>query len=329
MQKLRVGILGVSWWSDVIWQGFSQAENAEITWIASRSGEKAEEFARRNNIPRWSNSYAEVIAAKDVDAVYVGVPNYLHEEMAIAALAHGKHVLQEKPMALTTEKAIAQAHIAASRGLVLSVNQELRLANGLIDLPDLVTEKLGALRKVVVGLTLAPAEWGGWRGDPELSGGTLFEMVIHELDLVRWLWKRNPLSIYAHGDDRAGHDLSIILDFGQGDSAIIDVCWRCIGFGLRIECYGERGHVRREVELPFGSGRQALVTEAGVENSEFDAGVQGHVTFQRMLESFADAVLNGTPPPVPAEDGVWAVRMAEAARQSLRTKEAVSFQIFM
>lgn len=323
MRKVRLGILGASWWTDVVYPGFAHAENAEITYVAARSGDKAEAFARQHGIPHWSDSYAALIESSEVDAVFVGVPNFLHEEMAIAALAKGKHVLQEKPMALSTEKAIAQAVVARRRGLVLMLNQELRLADGVRELPDLLTSRLGPLRKLVIGLTLAPAEWGGWRGDPELSGGTLFEMVIHELDLARWLWKRDPIAVYAQGSDVAGNDLTVVLDFGGGDSAVIDVCWRCIGFRLRAECYCEGGYLTQEVDLPFGDGRQLLVTAGGREESSFTAGVQGQVTFKRVLEGFADAILNGTPPPIPADDGVWAVRMAEAARESLRTGKRV------
>jgi predicted dehydrogenase len=325
MRKVRLGILGVSWWTDLVYPGFALAENAEITYVAARSEEKAETFARANGIPHWSDSYAALIESPEVDAVFVGVPNFLHEEMAIAALGWGKHVLQEKPMALTTEKAVAQLALAQDRGLVLMVNQELRLADGVREVPELLSSRLGPLRKLVIGLTLAPAEWGGWRADPALSGGTLFEMVIHELDLARWLWKRDPVAVYAQGQDVAGKDLTVILDFGNGDTTVIDVCWRCIGFRLRAECYCEGGYLTREVDLPFGDGRQVLVTAEGREESAFVAGVQGQETFKRVLEGFADAILNGVPVPVPAEDGVWAVRMAEAARESLRSGKRVSF----
>jgi predicted dehydrogenase len=327
MRKVRLGILGASWWSDVVWQGFSRAQNTEVTWIASRTAEKAEAFARQNGIPNWTGNYKELIAAPDVDAVFVGVPNHLHEEMAIAALAHGKHVFQEKPMALTTERAVAQEQVAKSRGLVLGVNQELRLADGLADLPAYLRDNLGALRKVTIGLSLAPSRWDGWRGDPALSGGTLFEMIIHELDVARWLLGRDPVSVFAHGSDAPGEDLTVVLDFGQGDSAVIDVCWRTIGFGLRIDCACERGRLRREVELPEGAGHQVVVTESGREVSEFTAAVQGGETFKRMLEGFSNAILTGGAPPVPASDGVWAVRMAEAARQSLREQKVVPFHI--
>jgi myo-inositol 2-dehydrogenase/D-chiro-inositol 1-dehydrogenase len=229
-------------------------------------------------------------------------------------------------MALSYEKAIAQAEVAANRGCVLMVNQEVRLANGVASLPQIITERIGPLRKLVIGMTLAPAQWGGWRGDPALSGGTLFEMAIHQLDLARWLFGRNPLAVWAQGKDVAGNDMTIVFDYGGGDSAVIDYCWRCIGFRMRIEAYGARGYVVQDIELPFGEGRQRLVSEQGEEQTVFPARVQGPETFQRVLEGFAAAILEGSKPPVPAEDGVWAVYMAEAARESLQTGQKVSFR---
>jgi predicted dehydrogenase len=324
MQKVRLGILGVSWWTDYVWPGFSQVESAEVTWIASRTGEKAEKYAREHNIPRWTGDYKELIAAPDVDAVFVGVPNFLHHEMAMFALAHGKHVLQEKPMALSSAEAQAQADEAARRGLTLMMDQEYRLANGVMDLPKIIAG-LGGLRKALVGMTLAPGKWGGWRADPALTGGALFEMAIHQLEQTRWLWGRNPVGVIGMGLDVAGNDMTLVFDYGEGNQAVVDYDWRCIGFRQRVECYCARGYVQQVMDLPFGGGRQTLYTPEGEERTEFNACVQGPDTFRRVLEGFANAILRGDPVPVPAEDGVWAVRMAEAARESLRTGRKVTF----
>jgi predicted dehydrogenase len=325
MSKIRLGILGVSWWTDYVWPGFSQAEHAEVTWIAARTGSKAEKYAAEHGIPNWTDDYEKLMSAPDVDAVFVAVPNFMHEEMAIKALMHGKHVLQEKPMALTSERAAALAQLAADRGLVLMMDQEYRLANGVQDIPNIIDSRLGALRKVIVGLTYCGGAWGGWRADAEKSGGTLYEMCIHQLDMVRWLWRKNPVSVWALGKDEPGNDMTVVLDFGDGDSGIIDVCWRSMGFRMRVECYCEKGILDQKIVMPHGRGMQTLTTEDQIETIDFDCDVQGPATFKRLLDGFAIAIQNGTPPPVPAEDGVWAIRIAEAARQSLRTGEKVAF----
>jgi 1,5-anhydro-D-fructose reductase (1,5-anhydro-D-mannitol-forming) len=327
MKKLRVGLLGASWWTEIVWPGFSTASNVEIVGIASRNEEKVRAFAEAHNIPNWSTDVAHFIGSPDIDAVYVGVPNFLHEEMAIAAMAAGKHVLQEKPMALDIEKSIAQAQIAESKNLTLMVNQELRLTPCFSDLRDVITDKVGTLRKVVLSVSKAPDEWTGWRGDSTKSGGTLFEIAIHQLDLARWLFGRNPISAMATGRDEPGHDMTVILDFGHGDTAIIDYCWRTIGFTLSATCYGERGTVHQEVGALTGKGQRSITTAEGVEVVRQDGEIFGDATFRRVMEEFADAALNCRQPAIPASDGVWAVRMATAARDSMMTRETVSLSI--
>ncbi|MCX6359874.1 MAG: Gfo/Idh/MocA family oxidoreductase [Armatimonadetes bacterium] len=325
MAKVRVGLLGVSWWTNVVWPGFSAARNAEFTWVASRTGANAEAFAREHGIPNWTDDTAAVLAAADVDAVFIGIPNHLHDATARAALAAGKHVLQEKPMALASAAAAEQARLASEKGLVLMVDQETRLADGVRDLPGIV-ERLGGLRKVVIGMTLSPGAWGGWRGDPELTGGSLFEMAIHQIDLARWLWGRDPVAVTGVGADVAGQDFTLIYEFGQGDTAIIDFCWRCRGFfRARVECYADGGVVTQDIQMPDGAGVQRIITADAIQEAPLDFGVQKPATFQRVMEGFADAVLTGAPQPIPAQDGVWAVRMAEAGREALRSGRRMEF----
>lgn len=319
MGIVQLGIIGVSWWTDMVWPGFSQASNAKVTWIASRTGHKAREYAENHGIPHWTADYDELIAAPDVDAVFIAAPNFLHHELALKAFSHNKHVLQEKPMALTSGEAAAQAEEARRRGLVLMLDQETRLSDGVRDLPELVGSRLGAIRKVTVGMTLAERSWGGWRADPSLTGGSLFEMAIHQIDLARWLFGRDPVAVWARGEDTAGKDFTAVFDYGRGDAAVIDFCWRSIGFHQRIEVYCEKGFVRQEIDMPVGDGFRTIVTPDGVERGPNMVGVQTGRTFRRVLEGFARAILEGAEPPVPARDGVWAVRMAEAARASLRS----------
>ena len=325
MERVRLGIIGVSWWTDMVWPGFSQASNAQVTWIAGRTAQKARDYAQSHGIPHWTADYDELIAAPDVDAVFIAAPNFLHDDLARRAFAHNKHVLQEKPMALSSFIAASQAEEARRRNLVLMVDQETRLSDGVRDLPELARTRLGRIRKVTVGMTLAERTWGGWRADPQLTGGSLFEMAIHQLDLARWLFGRNPIAVWARGEDTAGKDFTAVFDYGQGDSAVIDFCWRSIGFHQRIEMYCEAGFVRQEIEMPVGDGFRTVVTPDGVERGPNIVGVQKERTFRRVLEGFAAAILEGGDPPVSAEDGVWAVRMAEAARASLRTGVPVAF----
>jgi predicted dehydrogenase len=327
MRKLRLGILGASWWTDVTCPGFTMAKNAEVTWIASRTGDRAREAAAKHGIARWSTDYGEVLAAADVDAVFIAVPNHLHHEMAMAALANGKHVLQEKPMALSLELAVAQAAEAKKRGLQHMVDLELRLADGFCDFAPIIADRIGPLRKATLRVTLKSGAWGGWRADPTLTGGALFEMAIHQLDLAHWLFGRDPIAVWATGTDVPGNDFTAIIDFGGGDTALIDFCWRSVGFHERVECSGERGVASLDLVMPFGGGFRTITNADGIERAPVDMSAQGPLTFRRVLEGFADAVLTGAPLPIPTSDGVWAICLAEGTRRSMRSGEWVSLNL--
>ena len=319
MRKLRLGMLGASWWTDVTCPGFTQAGNAEVVWIASRTPERARAAAEKHGIPRWSADYDEVLSSPDVDAVFIGVPNHLHHEMALAAMAAGKHVIQEKPMALSLQQAAEQAREAERRGLHLMVDLELRLADGIRDFASIIADRIGPLRKATLRVTLSSGAWGGWRADPALTGGTLFEMAIHQLDLAHWLFGRDPAAVWATGDDVSGSDFTAVIDFGGSDTALIDFCWRSAGFHERIEASGERGLAALDIAMPFGGGFRTLTTAEGVERAPVEVSAQGPATFRRVLEGFASAVLEGGRLPIPTSDGVWAVAIAEGARRSLRS----------
>ena len=136
---MRVGMVGVSWWTDILWPGFSGAANAEITWIAARSAEKARAFAERT-VFRAGPPLRRAHSRRRISTPSTSVSRTSSRRDRDGALAGGKHVLQEKPMALTVKRPSPRPSLASRRGLTLMVNQELRLANGVADLPRAIDE---------------------------------------------------------------------------------------------------------------------------------------------------------------------------------------------
>ena len=223
-------------------------------------------------------------------------------------------------MALALGDAVAQAAEARRRGLQLMVDLELRVADGYRDFRSLIADRIGPLRKAALRMTLRGGAWGGWRGDPALTGGSLFEMAIHQLDLAHWLFERDPVAVWATGDDVPGTDFTAIIDFGEGDTAVVDFCWRAIGFEARVEATGERGVAALDIAMPFGNGFRTVITADGTVREPVEMSAQGPTTFQRVLEGFADAAMAGAPLPIPTSYGVWAIAIAEGARRSMRSR---------
>src|SRR3954454_13702139 len=114
-QPLRIGILGAANIARAFTAACAPSQEVTVAAVASRGLDKAEAFAREVNIPRALGSYDDLLTDPDIDAVYVPLPNSMHAEWAIRAAEAGKHVLCEKPLALTASEAramfnIAQAH---------------------------------------------------------------------------------------------------------------------------------------------------------------------------------------------------------------------------
>jgi 1,5-anhydro-D-fructose reductase (1,5-anhydro-D-mannitol-forming) len=321
---IRLAMLGVSWWTEKVFPGFSSCSDIEIVHVSSRSEEKARNFAQQHGIPNYSGDLREAIHAENVDAVFVAVPNHMHEEVAIGALAVGKHVLLEKPLALGIDKAVALMRIAEQRGLILMPNQEVRLTDAFSDLPQIIEQQIGPLRRAEFTVTKAADTWTGWRANKAQSGGTLFEMALHQLDLLRWVFRRDPPAVWATGQDDPGSDMTIVLDFGGGDTGVVSYCWRSVGFSFRLSLAGGQGTLLQELDVETGIGFRKITTAHGSVETELKAPVLCSETFRRVAEAFVHAVRFGDNPPITAEDGVWAVRMAASAREAMRTGEWTS-----
>src|SRR5688572_636853 len=103
--KVRVGIIGSGFIGNIHFMGLNHVKEADVVAVASKTPGKAAKFAQERGIPNAYEDYRKILERDDIDAVTVGVPNYLHEEVVIAAAVAGKHIMCEKPFARTIEEA--------------------------------------------------------------------------------------------------------------------------------------------------------------------------------------------------------------------------------
>jgi len=182
----------------------------------------------------------DVLADPDVQAVDICLPTHFHEEVAIAALRAGKHVLVEKPMALNS--AGAHRMIAASKdaGRILMCAQVLRFFPEYVALNDAVRD-LGPVRAASFGRRCAEPGWGGWLKDASKSGGGVFDLVIHDVDICLWLFG-TPRAIAATGYENwvAGQffydGFTVGIEGGWQSSPAYPLC-------MEYRVTGERGTV--------------------------------------------------------------------------------------
>lgn len=223
--------------------------------VAGHDAGRAHAFARSHRISRSTTDWRSAITADDVDAVVIGTPNALHHPQAMAALAAGKHVLVEKPMATTTTDAEAMIDAAETARRVLLVGHMWRYRDEVIRVRDRIAA--GHIGKPVrtrgYGIH---AGWGpsGWFTEPTLAGGgAMIDMGIHAIDTARFLLGDpqpsrvvGSLSNAYHADD-VEDDGIVLIDWSNGVRSTIEFGWwqpRLDGVEADTEVYGTNGYER-------------------------------------------------------------------------------------
>jgi predicted dehydrogenase len=252
--RLRLAVLGHGFISDLHCRA-ARAAGAEVVVVAGRDAARAAAFAQAHGIERSTSDWRTAISAPDVDAVVIGTPNAQHSEQALTALAHGHHVLVDKPMATTVAEAcaVAEAATRAARTLLVGhmwrYRSEVRAARDRITAGDVGTP----VRTRGYGIH---AQWGpgGWFTDlAHAGGGALIDMGIHAIDTARFLLgDPDPVRVMAsigtaHGDYPVDDDAVVLIEWSNGVRSVVEAGWwqpRLEGVEAETEVYGTAGHLR-------------------------------------------------------------------------------------
>jgi predicted dehydrogenase len=228
----------------------------EVVGVAGHHGDRARAFGDQHGIARATDDTEALVAAADVDLVVIGTPNALHAPQALHALANGKHVLVDKPMALTVAEADAMIAAAHRAERVLAVGHMWRYRDEVVALHDRIAR--GELGRVVrTHGHGVHAGWGpsGWFVDPDLAGGgALIDMGIHAIDTVRYLLgDPQPVRVRASigagefGDYPVDDDGLVVIDWDQGTRSLVEFGWwqpRLGGLEAETEVLGTAGGAR-------------------------------------------------------------------------------------
>lgn len=192
MAKIRVGVIGVGGIGfGAHLPGYAQLDDAEIVAVCDVDESKLERAAKEYNVPNTFVDFNEMLKMKDLDAVSVCVPNYLHAPVSMAALRAGKHVLCEKPLAMNAEEAQAMVDEAEKQGKLLMIGVCRRYEDQSQQLKAMVESgKLGSVYAARIGYLRRRGVpfWGDWFMDKSRAGGgPLIDIGVHVLDLAWWL----------------------------------------------------------------------------------------------------------------------------------------------
>jgi predicted dehydrogenase len=320
MDRLRWGILSTA---DIarrkVVPGMRKANRCEVVAIASRDAERARRVADELSIPTAHASYEALLDDSNVDAVYIPLPNDLHAVWTIAAARAGKHVLCEKPLALSA--ADAERMIEACRDAQVALMEAFmyRLHPSWVAARELVAAgRIGRLTAVDSWFSYFNDDPANIRNIVASGGGGLLDIGCYSVNLSRMLFDAEPTGVEAviTRDPTTGVDVlaSAILEFETGVATF--TCSTRVEDDQRVDIYGTQSRIRIGIpfNIPPDRPTQVFVTSGGdppvAPNTEvltFDTADPYTVE----TELFAAAVLDGQPVPVPPEDAVANLRVLE------------------
>jgi len=319
MKKIRWGVLGVAGIATRrVIPAMQNGELTEVAGIASRDLAKAEGAARELGIPKAYGSYEELLADREIDAVYNPLPNHLHVPLSIRAAEAGKHVLCEKPIGLDAadaRKLLAvrdRTGVTIGEAFMIQVHPQWRRTLELVR-----CGAIGALRFAMGAFGYYKDDPANVRFIPEYGGGGLLDVGCYPIKTSRMIFGEEPGRVSATlVRDAAGVDTlaSAILEFPSGHC--IFNCGMQVAGNQSMQFFGSKARI--ELEVPYNArpgGTSRLRIDDG--RDPFGGGLTveefppcDQYTLQG--DAFSRAILDGTPPPVPLEDSVQNMAVIDA-----------------
>lgn len=304
------------------------AKDTRLVAVCSRDLGRAQTYAADFGFERAYGNYSELLEDDEVDVVYLATPNNLHESQTVQAAQAGKHVLVEKPMALTSAGAQLMVDACRENGVKLGVGFHLRHHPAHVQLRDaLRAGRLGKPLLINLQWVQANALRDGWWRDPAQVGAYVtMARGVHLIDLLAFLTGEQPLEVSATTDgqreDRPLEDTILVTMRMPGDGFGHLVASRLFqNTDNTLEIFGSEGRALALGTIGTdGSGSLALWTSEEIRHKTY----ADHDPYQAEIESFNRSVLQNMEADPSGIDGMNAVRVTEAVLKSARTGRSVS-----
>jgi len=300
------------------------AQNSKLVAVCDVVEEAVQEFAGRFNVPHVYTSFDEMLDNEQIGAVYLATPIFLHGAQAIQALRAGKHVLVEKPMALTVAEGEEMIRLARETGKTLATAYYRRFYPKVQRAQQLIAD--GTLGKVVMVVSdyhtwydPAPGGLGSWRAQKARSGGgVLWDMGSHRFDLLVGLFGM-PTQVWAVTETLA-HDYevedtaSVYIKLGNDAQCVSTWQWSSQTWVDHLSIIGTDGKIVME---PMDSPNLTLYIGRGRSQERFDEEIPLPENVHRpMVQNFVDSVLQGVDPVEVGEEGLKINRILAAIDES-------------
>jgi D-xylose 1-dehydrogenase (NADP+, D-xylono-1,5-lactone-forming) len=328
MPKVRWGLLSTANINKALIPAIRASIRGELVAVASRSQEHAQWYAQKWEIPQAFGSYEAMLASDEVDVVYIGLPNHLHAEWSIRALHAGKHVLCEKPFALSLEEVDAMSRASQETGKTLAEafmylhHPQTQLAREIVRRGD-----LGDICLVRGVFNFIVRDPDNVRLIPDYGGGCLWDVGVYPLSFAQMIYGNAPEWVFGDawiGKSGVDEIFGGHLHYAGGGMAQISSSFRSPWFTL-AEIIGTTG--RLELSRPFvrmeDGRRMTLVPNDG---EPYDIPVSEPYLYQGEVEDMHDVILEGATPRISLAESrrhvqtVLALYRSAASSQPVRVK---------
>ena len=326
MKKVVWGVLSTAkiGWEKVI-PAMLKSEHCELRGIASRNLEKGQKIADQFGIPKAYGSYEELLADPEIEAIYNPLPNHEHVPMTLAAARAGKHVLCEKPVALTAQEAeqlrevashvhIMEAFMVRFHPQWLSVRERVQAG------------ELGDVRSIQSYFSYFNADANNIRNQADIGGGALYDIGCYPIVTARFLFDCEPLRAIALIDRdpefKTDRMVSGLLDFGNGRRLDFTVSTQSVTY-QRVQVCGTKKRI--EIQIPFNAplgGSTDVLTDDGKRldlGSTVTQTIPACDMYTLEIDAFSQAVRGEIPLPYGVEDAILNMRVIDALFASEKT----------
>ncbi len=325
MIGLRWGLIGASTIAAEHMIDAFRANGGEVVAVMSTNADRAGSYAKKHGIANTTTSLKELVESTDVDAAYISTTNELHHDQVFAAAAAGKHVLCEKPLALTLPDAREMVAECRNRGVVMGTNHHLRNAATHRAMREAI--KQGRIGKPLFARVFhsvyLPPHLQGWRIErPDSGGGVILDITVHDADTLRFVLDDEPASVIAmtsHGGmGREGLEDGAmgVIRFSSGLLAQFHDAFTTKYATTGFEVHGDEGSlIARDCMTQAPKGDVLLRSAAGEEMLKLDH----EKLYVRSVRLFQEAVAGRGAPSATGVDGVKSLSVAISARAAARS----------
>ncbi len=312
------GLLGTARINRAIIPPLRVSKNSLLLAVASRSAEKAAQYAASWSIPRYYGDYEALLADPEIDVIYISLPNNLHFEWSLRALQAGKHVLCEKPLTVRSEDVDTLRQASQASGRIIAEAFMYRHHPQTLLVKEMVENgDIGQLHLMRGSFTYVNTRPGDTRFDPSMGGGSLWDIGGYPIGFASYLAGSMPAQVFGQSvTGPTGIDVlfSGQLLFCQGVIAQFE-CSFITEYKVVMEISGDKGRII--VPEPFKPGKSSKITlrQGG---SEKIISIKGQELYQGEIDDLEKAILKGTPSRISLAESRGIIKTIEALYESAR-----------